>query len=242
MEVINELLNYGSLKIVQNPKWFSFSIDSLLLANFVNVKKNTKVIDFCTGNAPIPLFLSSTPVEKIIGVELQKEIFDLAEKSIKINNLEDRITIINDDVKNITNNFPTDSFDLITCNPPYFKLHEKSNLNNNKHKTIARHEISLNLNDVILSARKLLKNGGKIAIIHRTDRLVDIVDSMRKYNLEPKRLKFVYPFKNSESNLVLIEGSKNGKPGIKVECPIVVHNDDGSYSKEINFMFSGGRK
>lgn len=242
MEVINELLNYDSLKIVQNPDWFSFSIDSLLLANFINVKRSTKIIDFCTGNAPIPLFLSNTPVEKIIGVELQKEIFELANKSVKINNLEDKITIINDDVKNITNSFSTDSFDLITCNPPYFKLHEKSNLNNDYHKSIARHEVNLTLNDVILSARKLLKNGGKLAIIHRTDRLVDIIHIMRKYNIEPKRLKFVYPFKNSESNLVLIEGSKNGKPGIKVESPIIVHNDDGSYSKEINFMFSGGRK
>ncbi len=242
MEVINNLLNYDSLKIVQNTDWFSFSIDSLLLANFVKVRKNTKIIDFCTGNAPIPLFLSNTPVEKLLAVELQKEVFDLAVKSVKINNLEDKITIINDDVKNITKSFPTDTFDLITCNPPYFKLYEKSNVNSDHHKSIARHEVSLTLDDVFLSARKLLKNGGKIAVVHRSDRLVDIIHIMRKYNVEPKRLKFVYPFQNSKSNLVLIEGSKNGKPGIKVETPIIVHNDDGSYSKEINFMFNGGRK
>ena len=238
MEVINNLLDYDNLKIVQNSKWFSFSLDSVLLANFVKVNNKKKIIDFCTGNAPIPLFLSTKVKSKIIGVELQKEIYELALKSIKINHLEDRIKIINDDVKNISNLYETDTFDLITCNPPYFKVSNKSNTNLDKTKSIARHELYLNLDDIFKCAKKILKNNGRIAIVHRTDRLIDIITTMKKYNIEPKRIKFIYPFKNSKSNIVLIEGSKNGNVGLIVEDSIIVHNDDGSYTDYVDNIFN----
>ncbi len=242
MEVINDLLNYQGLKIYQNPKWFSFSLDSVLLADFVKVNNKMRIIDFCSGNAPIPLFLSTKTKSSIIGVELQKEVFDLALKSVKINNLQNQIKILNMDVNDVSKMFDTDYFDLITCNPPYFKISDQSNVNDNLIKAIARHEITLNLENVFKTARKILKNNGKIAMVHRTDRLIDILFLMRQNNIEPKRMKIVYPFKNAKSNLILIEGIKNGKPGFEIEKSMIVHNDDGSYSNEVQRIFNGGSK
>lgn len=242
MEVINDLLNYQGLKIYQNPKWFSFSLDSVLLADFIKVNNKMRIIDFCSGNAPIPLFLSTKTKSSIIGVELQKEVFDLALKSVKINNLQNQIKILNMDVNDVSKMFDTDYFDLITCNPPYFKISDQSNVNDNLIKAIARHEITLNLENVFKTARKILKNNGKIAMVHRTDRLIDILFLMRQNNIEPKRMKIVYPFKNAKSNLILIEGIKNGKPGFEIEKSMIVHNDDGSYSNEVQRIFNGGSK
>jgi tRNA1(Val) A37 N6-methylase TrmN6 len=239
MEVINYLLNYKSLKIVQNEEWFNFSLDSVLLPNFISLNKRTKrILDLGTGNAPIPLILSTKTKADIYGVEIQKEVYDLAIKSVKLNNLEDRIIILNKDIKEIANNFETDYFDIITCNPPYFKVNKKSNFNTNDHKTIARHEVLVNLDDIIKVSRKLLKNNGTLGIVHRVDRIMEIFDTMRKYNIEPKKIRFVYPKIDSECNIVLIEGSKNGKEGLKVISPLYVHNEDGSYTKEVQSMFS----
>lgn len=244
MKVINDLLNYNNLKIIQDSNWFSFSLDSVLLANFVKPKNNMNIIDFCTGNAPIPLFLSTkikSNKSKIIGVEIQKPVYELALKNIKMNNLEDQIEIINDDIKNIYRIYDSDTFDLITCNPPYFKVNKGSKVNENDIKAIARHEIKLQLEDIFKVAKKLLKNNGKISIIHRTDRLIDIINYMQKNNIEPKRIKLIYPFSKSVSNLVLIEGSKDGKKGLMIENPLIVHNDDGSYTKEVIDIFNGGK-
>ncbi len=238
MEIINRLLNYKDLKIIQNTEWFAFSLDSVLLANFVSINKSTKnIVDFCTGNAPIPLILSTKTNAKIIGVEIQKEIFDLANRSIKINKLNDRIELLNLNVKDLPKKYETDTFDIITCNPPYFKINDKSNLNMNETKTIARHEVELNLDDIFNVARKILKNNGIISIVHRPDRLIEIIDKMKKNNIEPKRLQLVYPKKNSECNTILIEGSKNGKPGLKILSPLYVHDEDGNYLEEIEQMF-----
>ena len=240
MKVVNDLLNYNDLKIIQNTEWFSFSLDSVLLANFANARSNIKIIDFCTGNAPIPLFLSTKTNSKIIGVELQKEIYELAKQNISMNKLENQIEIINEDVLNLLNKYDTDSFDLITCNPPYFKINEGSKTNENDIKAVARHEIKLKLDDIFRVAKKLLKNNGKIVLVHRTDRLIEIINSMQNYNIEPKRIRFVFPFSNSNSNLVLIEGAKDGKPGLKIEHSIIVHNYDGSYTNEVQMIFNGG--
>lgn len=238
MEEINRLLNYKNLNIVQNTDWFKFSIDSVLLSNFVKITKNTtNIIDFCTGNAPIPLILSTKTRANITGVEIQKDVYNLAKKSIEINNLQDRIEILNMDVKDIAQKYESDSFDLITCNPPYFKLKKSSIINDNDIKSVARHEIYINLDDIFKVARKILKNNGTIAIVHRTDRLIDIIDCMKKNNIEPKRLQLVYPKFNKESNIVLIEGAKNGKSSLKVLPPIYVHDEDGNYLEEIKKMF-----
>src|SRR5574344_2497606 len=232
--VINDLVYYNNLKIIQNKNYFNFSLDSILLANFVKINFATKnILDLYTGNAPIPLVLSTKTKANIIGVEIQKEIFDLAADTIKINKLEQEINIINDHVKNLYKIYNSDTFDIITCNPPYFKKNDSSILNKNNVKSVARHEILLKLNDIMLLSRKLLKNGGNLVLIHRTDRLIEIIESMKKNNIEPKRIRFIYPKLNTESNLVLIEGRKNGKVGLKLLSPLYVHNSDNSYTEEV---------
>lgn len=238
MEIVNRLLNYKDLKIVQNTDWFAFSLDSVLLANFVTINKNTKnIIDLCTGNAPIPIILSTKTDASITGVELQKEIYDLAKKSIDINNLNDRINLLNMNVNDLVNKYNTDTFDVITCNPPYFKVKKTSNLNDNRIKTIARHEIYLELDEIFSLSKKLLKNNGIISIVHRPERLIEIIESMKKNNIEPKRIRFVYPKQNSDCNILLIEGAKNGNPGLKILPPLYVHDENGNYLDEIEAMF-----
>ena len=236
-KVINDLVYYKNLKIVQNKDYFNFSLDSILLPCFVSILPRTKMIlDMCTGNAPVPLILSTKTKAKIFGVELQKNIYNLAKESIKINNINN-IEIINDDVNNLLNHFETDTFDIITCNPPYFKYKNTSILNNNDVKSLARHEISVTLSDIIKMSKALLKNNGSLCMIHRTERLIEIIDEMRKNNIEPKRVRFIYPKVNSESNLVLIDGRKNGKSGLKLLSPLIIHNDDGGYTDEVLEMF-----
>lgn len=238
MEIVNKLLNFKDMSIVQNTDWFNFSLDSVLLSNFVSINKNTnKIIDFCTGNAPIPLILSTKTNANIIGVELQKEVYELANKSVEINNLQDRIEILNMNVKNLYNKYDTDTFDVITCNPPFFKVNDNSKFNKNDIKTVARHEIEINLDDIFSIAKKLLKNNGVISIVHRPDRLVEILEIMKKNNIEPKKIQFVYPKLNSECNIVLVEGSKNGNSGLKILPPLYVHDENGKYLDEIEEMF-----
>ena len=175
-KIINDLVYFDNLKIVQNKNYFNFSLDSILLPNFAPITENTKLIlDLCTGNAPVPLVLTTKTNAKIIGVELQKEVFELAKESVEINNLSTQIELINDNINNIVTKYETDTFDLITCNPPYFKHSEQSITNDNEIKSIARHEIHMELEDVFKISKKLLKNGGSICMVHRTDRLMEII-------------------------------------------------------------------
>lgn len=237
-KIINDLVYFDNLKIVQNKNYFNFSLDSILLPNFAPITENTKnILDLCTGNAPVPLVLTTKTNAKIIGVELQKEVFELAKESVEINNLSTQIELINDNINNIVTKYETDTFDLITCNPPYFKHSEQSITNDNEIKSIARHEIHMELEDVFKISKKLLKNGGSICMVHRTDRLMEIIEKMKKNNIEPKRIQFIYPKINSESNLVLVDGRKNGKVGLKVLAPLYVHNEDGSYTDEVLKLF-----
>lgn len=235
--VVNDLVGYDKLKIVQNNEYFNFSLESILLPRFCVLRNNMKIMDLCTGNAPIPLVLSQFTNSHIIGVELQKEIYDLAKETIRINNLENRINIINMDVKDVIKSYETDSFDLITCNPPYFKYLESSNINQNEIKSIARHEIKVNLEDIISISKKLLKNNGSLVLVHRTERLSEIIELLNKNNMEAKRIRFIYPKEGEDSNLVLIDAHKNGKIGLKVLPPLICHNNDGSYTKEVLDMF-----
>ena len=236
-KVINDLVYFKDLKIVQNKNYFNFSLDSVLLPSFVEITPNTKMIlDLCTGNAPVPLILSTKTRAKIIGVELQEEIYDLAKESVELNNI-DNIELLNIDAKDVINKYETDTFDIITCNPPYFKYDNTSIINENDVKSIARHEISITLDDIIKTSKKLLKNGGSLSLVHRTDRLIEIIELMKKNNIEPKRIRFIYPKKDKESNLVLIDGRKNGKVGLKLLSPLIVHNEDGSYTDEVLRMF-----
>lgn len=238
MLVKNSLLNYKDKIIYQNNDWFMFSIDSVLLANFVTINLSDKVImDLATGNAPIAMLLTYKTKAKIYGVELQKEVYNLAVKSVKENNFDEQIELLNMDVKDIVNIFESDSIDVITCNPPFFKTISDKHLNDCDIKAIARHEIHLNLDSLFSVVRKILKNKGTFAMVHIPDRLVEIIDKMREYGLEPKRIQFVYPKEQKESNILLIEGVKNGKPGIKILPPLIVHNEDNSYTDIVKKMF-----
>ena len=236
MKVVNDLLGFN-LKIIQDTDYFNFSLDSVLLYNFINLKPNMKVIDICSGNCPIPLMMSKKIDNKIYAVELQKEVYELGKESIELNNLQDKIELLNMDAKDLNKVFDTDTFDLITCNPPYFKVNENSKRNDNTVKSIARHEIMITIEDIIVLARKLLKNNGSLALVHRPDRLSEIIELMNKYNLSLKKIQFIYPKDNTESNMVLIEATKNGNNSLKVLEPLIIHNENGDYKENIKEMF-----
>lgn len=235
-EVINYLLAYNDLKIIQRKDMFNFSLDTVLLANFCTITKDVKkIVDFGTNNAAIPLILSRRTNKPIIGVEIQKEAVELAKKNITLNNLDDQIEIVHSDIKEFVND--SIKVGLVVCNPPFFKVDEDSNLNDNEFLTIARHEIKINLEEIIKSAAKILDNRGKFAMVHRPQRMIETLNLMQKYDIEPKRIKFVYPKYNKESHILLVEGIYKGKKGLKIEPPLYAHNDDGSYSDEVKKMF-----
>lgn len=235
-EVINYLLAYNDLKIIQRKDMFNFSLDTVLLANFCTITKDVKkIVDFGTNNAAIPLILSRRTNKPIIGVEIQKEAVELAKKNITLNSLDNQIKIVHSDIKEFVND--SIKVGLVVCNPPFFKVDEDSNLNDNEFLTIARHEIKINLEEIIKSAAKILDNRGKFAMVHRPQRMIEILNLMQKYDIEPKRIKFVYPKYNKESHILLVEGIYKGKKGLKIEPPLYAHNNDGSYSDEVKKMF-----
>lgn len=227
-------LEFNNYKIIQSTSGFCFGIDAVLLSDFAKeIKKGSNILDLCTGTGIISILLAGkTENTKINAIEIQKNVADMAKRSVCLNNLEKRITIINEDLKNITSIFELCSFDAVVTNPPYKK--ENSGITNTcKEKLISRHEIMCNLEDVIKVSSKMLKNSGNFYMVHRPDRLADIIDLLRKYKLEPKVLRFVQPFENKAPNLILIKAVKNSKPFLKVEAPLIVYNRDNSYTDEI---------
>lgn len=232
----NYLLENKKLKIIQRKDMFNFSLDSVLLAHFASLNTKVKtIIDFGTNNAAIPLILSRLTKAKVIGLEIQPEAVEIALKNISLNNLEEQVEIIEVDI----NDYTGEKVDVVLCNPPFFKVGERSNLNENIYLQIARHEIKINLEQIISKAASLLNNNGKFAMIHRPDRLIEIIELMKKYKIEPKRLRLVYPKINRQANMILIEGRYQGNTGLIIEAPLYAHNDDGSYSDEVKAMFLG---
>jgi tRNA1(Val) A37 N6-methylase TrmN6 len=241
MEVIHELLGENKIKIYQDDELNSFSIDSNLLANFVTIKKNVKqILDIGTGNAPIPLYLTLRTNAHICGIEIQKSIYELGVKSVKINTKEEQISLINDDLKNLSNYFPNKYFDIVVSNPPFFKVSETSNINPNNALACARHEISTNLDEVVKYSSLMLKDNGIFALVHRPERLTEILSTMTKYHIEPKRIRFIYPNELSESNQVLIEGIKCAKAnGLKILKPLYIHPLRDEFKQEIIDIYNG---
>jgi len=238
VEKNNYLLGYKNLYVYQDSEMFNFSLDSVLLPNFVTINKNIKnIIDIGCGNLPISLILTTKTNANITAVEIQKDVYKIALKNLELNNKQNQIKIINDDINNLYNKFPTEYFDVVVCNPPFFKISNNSHFNKNDYKTIARHELFLNLDDLFFISKKLLKNNGVVSIVHRPERLLDIIEKMRKNNIMPKKIQFVYPKQNKDANILLIEGTKNGKVGIKILPPLIIHNEDGSYTDEIKKYF-----
>ena len=245
-EVLNDLLGYEGLKIIQEPGRFNFSLDSTLLAHFVSIPKGTKrIFDFCTGNAPIPLMLTLRTDAAIIANDIQADSVDQARRSVLVNKLEKQITIYHEDVNLLHDLFPPGYADVITCNPPYFKVNPDSNLNKNDALSIARHEVLLTLDDVIREAAYLLKpDGGRFAMVHRPDRLAEIFELFKVWGIEPKRLRFIYPRLNKEANGVLIEGVLRGKTGgLRLEPPLIVYDGEtNNYTQEILAIFNMKKK
>ena len=238
MKVKNRLLNFGDNVIFQDDDAFLFSLDSVILANFVSIRLTDKnIVDLCSGNAPIPMLLSFRTKANILGVELQKYIYDLGYESIVSNKMDKQISFINCDVKDLLDVKYESKYDVVTCNPPYFKYKEGSLINQNENKMIARHEVCINLEEVIKISSYILKMNGTIALVHRPERLMDILFLMRKYNIEPKKMRFVYPKDKRDANMVLVEGSKNGKVGLKMLAPLIVYDNNGEYTEEVRRMF-----
>lgn len=238
MEEINHVLGYPDLLIVQDPQMLRFSLDAVLLSHFVTIPaKCQSILDIGCGNAPVPLILSRRTKARIVGVEIQEAVADLAKKSVDLNHLEEQISIITGDVKEYAKEQESDQFDVIVCNPPFFPLCEETLTNVSEYKRIARHEFCLTLEDLFKSARKLLKNGGVIGIVHRPDRLVDVLSCMREHHIEPKRIQLIYPREGKEAHMLLVEGAKDGKPGLRILPPIYVHESDGSYTLALQQFF-----
>ena len=237
-EVINNLLN-KNLRIIQRTDFFNFSLDSLLVANFLSVGRGVnKIVDLGTGNGAIPLFLSERTKAKITGIEIQKISAELAKRNIELNNLSEQIEIINDDMKNWRKYFKIGSQDAVISNPPFFKFHGNEELLNDLDQlTLARHEISITLEEIIETASFLLKDKGYFAMVHRPDRFLEILDTMREYGIVPKKVRFCHSKIDKQAKILLVEGIKFGAEGLTVLPPLISHDSDGKYSQEVLELF-----
>lgn len=230
-------LHRKGLKIIQNPKMFCFGMDAVLLSAFAGVTEGSQVLDMGTGNGIIPLLLAGRyKPTTVTGLEIQKENVAMARRSVALNGLEATINIIEGDIKEADSLLPLSSFDLVTCNPPYMDK-GKGLANDLTAKTIARHEVLCTLEDVLRSASRLTKVGGRFCMVHRPHRLVEIISLLRAYKLEPKRLRMVHPRSESEANMVLIEATRQGKPWLKTEPPLIIYKEDTTYTDEVYRLY-----
>lgn len=231
-ERIDDLQRNG-YQIIQNKDAFCFGMDAVLLAGFASVRQGEKALDLGTGTGIIPILLEARyPGEHYTGLEIQEPMADMARRSVALNQLEDKISIITGDIKEASRLLGAASFDVVTSNPPY--MNDAHGLKNPElPKAIARHEVLCTLEDVVREAARLLRPGGRFYLVHRPHRLVEIISALTKYRLEPKRMKLVHPFVNQEANMVLIEAVRGGRSMIKVEAPIIVYKEPGVYTDEI---------
>jgi tRNA1(Val) A37 N6-methylase TrmN6 len=239
-ERIDDLLTC-QLTIIQSSEVFSFSLDAVLLARFCSVPLSGKaaIADLCSGNGVIPLLLSTRTKASITGVEIQPRLYDMAVRSVEMNGLEGRIRFELADLREwAVDPKRNGAFDLVTVNPPYLPVVQGMQ-NMNEHIALARHEMTCTLEDAIAASSRLVRPGGKAAIVHRAGRLVDVLTLMREYRLEPKRIRFVHPRKDAEANMVLVEALRDGKPDVKLLPPLIVYEDDGQYCRELMDVFYG---
>ncbi len=229
-------LQIKNLKLIQDKRAFCFGTDAVMLSSFADIKKGDKVLDMCCGNGIIPVLLTAkTEAEKICGIEIQPEAADLAKRNAELNNLSN-VFITEGDIKDALKYFETGSFDHITCNPPYIKA-QGGKANPSDQKAIARHEVLCTLEDVVKTASQLLRFGGKFSMVHRPDRLSDIINTLRKYKQEPKRIRFIHSNEKSEATLVLIESTLGGGSFLKVMPPLVIYDENGGYTQEYERIY-----
>lgn len=235
-ESIDDLKLEG-LRLIQKNYAFRFGVDAVLLSHFANIKSKFEVVDLCTGTGIIPFLLTGKyNPRKVVGVEIQDMMVEMASRSVKLNSLEEKLKFICGDLKNVDFIKTLGRFDAVTVNPPY-KLFNSGIINPLDNIAIARHEIACTLEDVIEAARTLLKDNGRMYMVHRPDRLVDILSLMRKHKIEPKRIQMVHPNIRKAPNIVLIEGQRDGGSFLKWEAPIYVYGEDGKYSEQINSIY-----
>jgi len=229
-------LQLDGLKLIQSASGYKFSTDSVLLANFGKAKPNDIYVDLCSGSGVVAiLFSCKNKINKSYAVELQPRLADMAKRSIEANGLGEKIEVLNQDLSGIHEILGHESVDVISVNPPYNKIGETSETDE---IAIATHELKTNLGAIIGESAKLLKYGGKFLMVHRADRLVDILASLRENKLEPKRLRIVYPKAGKEPNLVLVEAKKGGKSGLKIMSPLILNNDDGTETQELKTIYN----
>lgn len=234
-------LQLNNLKIIQNKDGFCFGIDAVLLSDFAkDIRNNSKVLDLGTGTGIVSILLcEKTKLSKIYGIDIQKDVCDMALRSIRLNKLENKFEIINTNIKNLNETFADNSFDDIVSNPPYKK--DNTGLKNESEtKLISRHEITASLEDFISVSSRLLKNNGNIYMVHRPERLSDLFYLLKKYNLEPKKLRLVQSYTNSKPKLILVKATKNAKSFLNIEEPLIIYNKDGSYTDEILKIYNKG--
>jgi len=237
-ERIDDLLTHD-LRIIQSDEVFSFSLDAVLLARFCTVPARGRIIDLCSGNGVIPLLLSTRSKLPITGVEIQPRVADMARRSVQMNRLEDRIEIIESDLRVYAYEVPPGSYDLVTVNPPY--LPQSIGMRNqNDHMAIARFEIMCTMDEVVAAASRLVKNGGKVAVVHRASRLAELITSLRAHRLEPKRLRMVHPRAGAEANMVLVEAIRDANPELRVLPPLFVYESN-QYCQELLEIYYGKR-
>jgi len=235
-ETLDDLQLKG-IHVIQKTEGFRFGVDAVILANFANIKKRGSVVDLCTGTGIIPFILAGkTSAKKIVGVEIQEEFVDMANRSVEYNKLQDKISFTHGDLKDKSLLKKLGRFDVVTVNPPY-KLKNSGIVNENDKNAIARHEILCTLEDVISASRDLLKDNGRFFMVHRPDRMVDILTLMRKYKIEPKRIRMVHPSEGKAANIVLIEGQRDGGKFLKWDPPLNIHSIDGGYTEDIIEMY-----
>lgn len=226
-----------SLGIIQSPHIFRFSMDAVLLARFCRLPYRGRILDLCSGNGVIPLLLSTRTDLPLFGLEIQPKLVDMGRRSVVMNGLETQIQLQEGDLRQCPRDW-YGRFDLVTCNPPYMPV-SNSERNRSTYMAIARHEIYCTLEDVVQASGRLVKSGGKLAMVHRAARFNDIVTTMRRYRLEPKRVRWVHPRSQAEANMVLVEATKDGGVELHVESPLVIYNDDGSFTEEVYRIYGG---
>ena len=231
-ERIDELQRNG-YQIIQNQEKFCFGMDAVLLSGFVKVKKGGTVLDMGTGTGIIPILLEAkTQASHLTALEIQEESADMAKRSVVLNHLEDKIDIVIGDIKEASAIFGASTFDVVTCNPPYM-IGKHGLQNTDEPKTIARHEILCTFEDVAREAAKVLKPGGNLYLVHRPFRLAEIMETLVRFKIEPKRMRMVYPYIDKEPNMVLIEANRGGRSRLTVEKPLIVYKEKNVYTDEI---------
>ena len=231
-ERIDDLQRNG-YRIIQDENRFCFGMDAVLLSGFARVKKGDRVLDLGTGTGIIPILLEAkTQGGHFTGLEIQPDSADMARRSVALNGLQEKIDIVTGDIKEAADLFGASSFDVVTTNPPYM-IGQHGIANPDEAKAIARHEVLCTLDDILRESARLLKPGGHFFMVHRPFRLAEIICGMREYGIEPKRMKMVHPFIDKEPNMVLIEGTRGGKPRMTVEKPLIVYKEPGVYTDEI---------